>query len=48
MNLASMAIGFFVVGSALGLALANDHPPIFRFSYELVSFRGYGKPGRAY
>lgn len=48
MNLASMAIGFLVLGSALGLALANDHPPIFRFSYELVSFRGYGKPGRAY
>lgn len=48
MNLASMAIGFLVVGSALGLALVDDHPPIFRFSYELVSFRGYGKPGRAY
>lgn len=48
MNLASMAIGFFVVGSALGLALLDDHPPIFRWGYEVVSFRGYGKPGRAY
>lgn len=48
MNLASMAIGFLVLGSALGLALKDDTPPIFRFSYELVNFRGYGKPGRAY
>lgn len=48
MNLASMAIGFFVVGSALGLVLLDDHPPIFRWGYEVVSIRGYGKPGRAY
>jgi hypothetical protein len=48
MNIASIAIGFLVLGSALGLALKDDTPPIFRFSYELVNFRGYGKPGRAY
>ena len=48
MNIATMVLGFLVVGSALCLALKDDHPPIFRFSYELVNFRGYGKPGRAY
>lgn len=48
MNFATMVLGFLVVGSALGLALNDTHPPIFRFSYELASFRGYGKPGRAY
>lgn len=47
MNLAYLVLGFLVLGSALGLAL-DDNPPIFRFSYELVSMRGMGKPGRVY
>ncbi len=36
-----------VLGLAIGLAL-DDNPPIFRFNYELVNMRGYGKPGRVY
>ena len=47
MNLAYPVIGFLVLGSACGLAF-DDHPPIFRWGYELVELRGYGKPGRAY
>ena len=47
MNIATMVLGFLVVGSACGLAM-DDHPPIFRWGYEVVSLKGYGKPGRAY
>ena len=47
MNMIQLVLGFLVLGSALGLAL-DDNPPIFRFSYELVSMRGCGKPGRVY
>ena len=47
MSLIQLVLGFLVLGSALGLAL-DGHPPIFRFSYELASLRGCGKPGRAY
>ena len=47
MNIATMVLGFLVLGSALGLAM-DDHPPIFRWGYEVASFKGYGKPGRAY
>ena len=47
MNVIQLVLGFLVLGSACGLAL-DDHQPIFRWSYEVVSFKGYGKPGRAY
>ena len=47
MNMIQLVLGFLVLGSACGLAI-SDHPPIFRLGYELASFKGYGKPGRAY
>ena len=47
MSLIQLVLGFLVLGSACGLAL-DDHPPIFRWGYEVASFKGYGKPGRAY
>ena len=47
MSLIQLVLGFLVLGSVLGLAL-DDNPLIFRFSYELVSMRGCGKPGRVY
>lgn len=42
-----LVLAFLVLGVAVGAAI-SERPPIFRFSYELVSLRGYGKPGRAY
>ena len=47
MSLIQLVLGFLVLGSACGLAI-DDHPPIFRWGYEVASFKGYGKPGRAY
>ena len=42
-----LVLAFLVLAVAVGAAI-SDRPPIFRFSYELVSLRGCGKPGRAY
>ena len=42
-----LVLAFLVLGVAVGAAI-SEHPPIFRFSYELAILRGYGKPGRAY
>lgn len=47
MSLIQLVLGFLVLGSACGLAI-DDHPPIFRWGYEVVGVKGYGKPGRAY
>lgn len=47
MTLIQLVLGFLMLGSACGLAM-DDHPPIFRWGYEVVSLKGYGKPGRAY
>lgn len=42
-----LVLAFLVLGVAVGAAI-SERPPIFRFSYELASLRGCGKPGRAY
>lgn len=47
MSMIQLVLGFLVLGSACGLVM-DDHPPIFRLGYEVVSLKGYGKPGRAY
>lgn len=47
MSLIQLVLGFLVLGSAYGLTM-DDHPPIFRWGYEVAIFKGYGKPGRAY
>lgn len=41
-------LAFLVLGAALYPMVRDGQPPIFRLGYELVSLRGYGKPGRAY
>ena len=42
-----LLIAFLVLGVGVCAAI-SDHPPIFRWGYEVASFKGYGKPGRAY
>ena len=47
MNELRVVLAFLVLGGAVCLAI-SERPPIFRWGYELASFKGYGKPGRAY
>ena len=42
-----LLMAFLVLGFGV-MAAISERPPIFRFGYELVQLRGYGKPGRAY
>lgn len=43
----NLVLSFLVLGCVVG-TIISEQPPIVRFSYELVSLRGYGKPGRCY
>ena len=53
MNELRVVLAFLVLGFAVGVGVGvgvgiSERTPIFRWGYEVVSIKGYGKPGRAY